>query len=552
MMRAVDPLLQLIGDSPVMVSLREQIRHILKRAGVGRRAAPILILGETGTGKSLIARTVHQVGPRASGPLVEVNCAAIPEHLLEAELFGHERGAFTDARRSKPGLFQLAHRGVLFLDEISLLTGALQAKLLTVLDDGVVRRLGATAPETVDVWVIAATNEDVDAARQAHRFREDLYHRLAVLAIDVPSLRARGDDILNLAEHFLARACTDYGLSPRTLTPDAAAALLAYRWPGNVRELSNVLERAVLLSEAPVITAATLALPVAPPDVGDRPLALEAASTGSRSSRDRMCAHLLEVLSETGWNITRTAAVLGVSRNTVTARIARFGLVRSDRAGPARAAPAPSGRDAPASAGKRSTQPVIDAPGMGATPDSAATTIRHDGNSGPGDDGTTVVPDEMRPLSEDLHVSRSRWERRHVALFRADLEVDTNRGEPSDPRGVIDLIIARVQSFGGRVEELGLTTVVAAFGVEPTEDASSRASLAALAVRKDWEREQTAPDVGGRDGRRARLPDHDPPGREHRPPRCGRQAGGAGEFAALIRRGERGTILVSRGGRPLA
>ena len=210
-----------------MVRLREQIRHILKAAPAGRRAAPLLILGETGSGKSLIARTVHQAGPRASGPLVEVNCAAIPEHLLEAELFGYERGAFTDARRSKPGLFQLAHRGVLFLDEISLLPGALQAKLLTVLDDGVVRRLGATTPETVDVWVIAATNEDVDAARQACRLREDLYHRLAVLAIDVPSLRARGADILKLAEYFLARACTDYGLSPRTLTLDAATRATA-------------------------------------------------------------------------------------------------------------------------------------------------------------------------------------------------------------------------------------------------------------------------------------------------------------------------------------
>jgi two-component system, NtrC family, response regulator AtoC len=161
----VDALIEILGNSPAIVILREQIHQILKAAGTARRPAPLLIRGETGTGKGLVARTVHRASPRASGPFVDVNCAAIPEHLLEAELFGYERGAFTDARHSKPGLFQLAHRGILFLDEIALLPEPLQAKLLKVLDDGAVRRLGATRPEIVDVWIVAATNEDLDAAR---------------------------------------------------------------------------------------------------------------------------------------------------------------------------------------------------------------------------------------------------------------------------------------------------------------------------------------------------------------------------------------------------
>jgi two-component system, NtrC family, response regulator AtoC len=330
----VDAVAEILGNSAVIVKLREQIRQILKTAGAARRPAPILIHGETGTGKGLIAHVLQRGSPRASDPFVDVNCAAIPEHLLEAELFGYERGAFTDARHSKPGLFQLAHRGTLFLDEIALLPEGLQAKLLKVLDDGAIRRLGATTAEMVDVWIVAATNEDLDAARRAHRLREDLYHRLAVLTIDVPALRTRGDDVIQLAEHFMARACADYGLTSRTLALDARAALLAYRWPGNVRELSNILERAALLSDEPVVTAATLALPV-PDRVVNAEGPAAASSSAPRSSRDRMRAHLLEVLIDTGWNITRTAAILGVARNTVTARIARFGLARGDGARPA-------------------------------------------------------------------------------------------------------------------------------------------------------------------------------------------------------------------------
>src|SRR4029077_3144571 len=207
-----------LGDSPGMRSVRDKIARLLARPGEGRRLPPILVHGETGTGKGLVARMIHRAGPRPDGPFVDVNCAAIPDTLLEAEMFGFERGAFTDARRSKPGLFQAAHRGTIFLDEVGLLPEALQAKLLKVLENRTVRRLGATRDEPVDVWIVTATNEDLAAAVQQRRFREDLYHRLAVLTVALPPLRERSGDVLQLAEHFLARTCADYGVPRKTLT----------------------------------------------------------------------------------------------------------------------------------------------------------------------------------------------------------------------------------------------------------------------------------------------------------------------------------------------
>src|SRR5499426_2027450 len=231
------PLAALRGESDLMTAVRSQVAQLLARRPGGRRQPSILILGETGTGKGLLARTVHQAGPRRDGPFVDVNCAAIPDSLLEAELFGYERGAFTDARQAKPGLFQAAHGGTIFLDEIGLLPVALQGKLLTVLEDRAVRRLGSTRAEQVDVALVAATSVDLEHAIRDGRFRADLYHRLAVIALQLPPLRARASDILTLAEHFLARACADYGLSPRALTAEARDLLLAYPWPGNVREL---------------------------------------------------------------------------------------------------------------------------------------------------------------------------------------------------------------------------------------------------------------------------------------------------------------------------
>ena len=211
------PLAEVLGESPAIQAVRDTVGRVLAHGVAGRRLPTLLILGETGTGKGLLVRALHRVGPRAAGPLVEVNCAAIPETLLEAELFGFERGAFTDARQPKAGLFQTAHGGTLFLDEVGLLPERVQAKFLKVLEDQAVRRLGSTQSEPADVALVAATSEDLRDAVRGRRFREDLYHRLAVVTVRLPSLAERASDILLLAEHFLGRACADYGLGSKTL-----------------------------------------------------------------------------------------------------------------------------------------------------------------------------------------------------------------------------------------------------------------------------------------------------------------------------------------------
>ncbi|MGH7266558.1 MAG: sigma-54 interaction domain-containing protein, partial [Candidatus Rokuibacteriota bacterium] len=316
----MNPLAELIGDSPGVAAVRETIARLLARQSEARRIPPILLLGETGTGKGLVARAIHRAGPRAAGPFIDVNCAAIPDTLLEAEMFGFERGAFTDARQAKAGLFQAAHRGTIFLDEVGLLPEALQGKLLKVIEERAVRRLGSTRSEAVDVSILTATSEDLAAAAAAHRFREDLYHRLAVLTIRLPPLRERGGDILALAERFLGRACADYDLPPKALGPDARAALLAYPWPGNVRELINMTERVALLSETALVTAEVLGLPAAPAQPARGTVRLQDAM-GS-VERD----HLLEALRETDWNISRAAARLGLPRNTLRYRIEKHGL----------------------------------------------------------------------------------------------------------------------------------------------------------------------------------------------------------------------------------
>jgi DNA-binding NtrC family response regulator len=252
---------ELIGESPEVAGIREKIRRLVQRPPGVNRLPPILILGETGTGKSLVAHAIHAAGPRADGPFVQVNSAALPETLLEAELFGFEKGAFTGARHSKPGLFQVAARGTIFLDELGRLSLTHQAKLLKAVEQRTIRRIGGTRDEPVDAWIVAASSDDLLARTREGSFREDLYHRLAVVSLRLPPLRERGLDVLLLAERFLARACAEYGVPARTLTPSARTALLAYTWPGNVRELANLVERLVVLSESTQITAEMLDFP---------------------------------------------------------------------------------------------------------------------------------------------------------------------------------------------------------------------------------------------------------------------------------------------------
>ncbi|MBI3454406.1 MAG: sigma 54-interacting transcriptional regulator [Candidatus Rokubacteria bacterium] len=440
----MDVLPELIGTSPAILTVKEKIGRLLQRQSERGRLPPLLIQGETGTGKGLLARGIHRAGPRAGGPFVDVNCAAIPETLLEAELFGFERGAFTDARQAKPGLFQTAHRGTIFLDEIGLLPEALQAKLLTVIEERAVRRLGSTRTEPVDVWLLAATNADLVRATQERRFREDLYHRLAVVTVALPPLRERTDDILPLAEHFLARACTDYELPAKTLAPDARTALLAHSWPGNIRELANVMERVALLAEARTVTAAMLGLAGAP--AAERGEGAREAKAVPLEDAVGLVEreHLLAALRQTNWNITRAAKRLGISRDTLRYRIAKHGLGPE---GPTRAGRRPAARAEPV---KAPAEPAV-LPSAGAPP---------------------VV----------------RWERRRLALLRASLLLPADADPRLYPSRTLEVLGAKAQSFGGRVEDMSPTGVVAVFGLEPVEDAPRRAAHAAMAIQKAAQR----------------------------------------------------------------
>ena len=251
----------ILGQSPALRETLERAARIIPHGGV-----TVLINGETGTGKELLARAIHYNGPRRAAPFVDVNCAAIPEHLLESELFGHEKGAFTDASAAKPGLFEVAAGGTLFLDEIGHLSPPLQGKLLRVLEQRQMRRVGGTSPIEVKVRVIAATHVDLAEATRRGEFREDLFYRLNVVGLTLPALRERTGDVLPLARAFLARFAREYGLPAAGLTAAAERELTSHSWPGNVRELRNVLERAILLGRPGVpLDAADLGLDWAPP-----------------------------------------------------------------------------------------------------------------------------------------------------------------------------------------------------------------------------------------------------------------------------------------------
>ncbi|MFN8602946.1 MAG: sigma-54 dependent transcriptional regulator [Candidatus Binatia bacterium] len=318
------------GGCPQIEELRTKVRRL---SGLPADAVPptVLVTGETGTGKGLLARVLHYNGPRADKPFIEINCAAIPETLVESELFGHERGAFTDARTSKVGLFQAADRGTLFLDELGCLPIAIQVKILKAIEEKTIRPVGGRADRKIDVAVVAATNSDLEDMVRAGTFREDLFYRLSVARLSVPPLRDRGDDVALLARRFLIELAQRYRVPEKRLTPDAEAAIARYSWPGNVRELRNTLDRAVLFSEGDLIDARALGLPEGAPATASAAGATSGNGEfvipdGGLQFEDLERSLLMQALKKSGGSQTGAARLLGLSRDTLRYRLEKFGI----------------------------------------------------------------------------------------------------------------------------------------------------------------------------------------------------------------------------------
>jgi two-component system response regulator HydG len=316
----------ILGDTPAM----ERVFDVLNQ--VADTDATVLILGESGTGKELVAQALHRNGLRRAGPFIPVNCAALAEGVLESELFGHERGAFTGALQRRKGRFESAHRGTLFLDEIGDMPLTTQALLLRSLESGEIVRVGSSEPLKVDVRLIAATNRDLEALVAEGRFREDLSFRLRVVVVQLPPLRERLADLPRLAEHFLREAARRHGKPATTLAPATLEALMAYRWPGNVRELKNAIESMVLLSRANVLTPDTVPPYVRPAPEG--PAALQRLSGLPLAEVERQL--IVNTLRDVGGNRERASLLLGLSTRTLYRKIREYGLSRKgDPADPA-------------------------------------------------------------------------------------------------------------------------------------------------------------------------------------------------------------------------
>jgi DNA-binding NtrC family response regulator/tetratricopeptide (TPR) repeat protein len=452
---AVHPTGRLVGEAPAIVALRAQIRHLATFDTLGNPSVPTVLLhGETGTGKGLVARLLHDSGPRARGPFLEVNCAAIPETMLEAELFGFEAGAFTDAKRAKPGLLEAASGGTLFLDEIDALPLALQGKLLTVIEAKRVRRLGAVVDHPMDVKLTVATQADLQARIGEGRFRADLYHRLAVVLITVPPLRVRGVDMILLAQHYLQRAAEAHRLRPKRLSPVAEAWLQRYAWPGNVRELGNLMERVTLLSQDTLIgpeILEQLCLPSSPPAAvaATRPAEEDAELEGE-------AVRIQQALLRTAGNVARAARLLGMSRGALRHRMARYGITPS------------------------SHESRIDV----SSPQQKAA---HG-------EGTVTRQDHRRAVrwSRGAPTPTPGWEQKPVAVLAVEMtwpSSDVAEVSRYEPWTVTDYweqaIIEMVQGFGGVVLPHAPSLVMVAFGIPQTlEQAPQRAVQAALALRR--------------------------------------------------------------------
>jgi DNA-binding NtrC family response regulator len=321
---------QIVGDDP---KLKHVSLALHRAAGTD---TTVLIEGESGTGKELFARALHALSPRNDGPFVAINCAAIPETLLETELFGHEKGAFTGANARKPGKFEMAHRGTLFLDEIGDLPLSLQAKILRALEEKTFERVGGTSPITVDVRVVAATNRNLKAAVAARQYREDLYFRLSVFPITIPALRERTDDIRTLARYFIERYSRDLNKKPLTLSPLAEQAMQQYPWPGNVRELQNCIERAVILTEGDTIHPHHLHLsfrdapqPAAADEGGpwaSFDFSGSLADVAKRATADVEKRKIEQTMKDAAGNRGRAAELLRVSYKALLGKLKDYGI----------------------------------------------------------------------------------------------------------------------------------------------------------------------------------------------------------------------------------
>ncbi|MBI3770279.1 MAG: sigma-54-dependent Fis family transcriptional regulator [Deltaproteobacteria bacterium] len=308
---------ELLGDSPAMQRVYELLERIVDAD------APVLITGESGTGKEVVARALHQRGRRADGPFVAINCAAVPESLLESELFGHARGAFTDARHARTGLFLRAHGGTLFLDEIGDLSLALQPKLLRAIQERTVRPLGAAEEIPFDARLVTATNRDLESAVAEQRFRQDLYFRVNVLRLELPPLRARGSDVLLLAQEFVNRCAARVDKHVTGISPTAAERLLAYAWPGNVRELQNCIERAVALTR--YVEVGVEDLPDAIREYRPEQLVIGSDDPSQLPPMEEVeRRYIRRVMEAVGGNKTLAAQVLGFDRRTLYRKLERF------------------------------------------------------------------------------------------------------------------------------------------------------------------------------------------------------------------------------------
>ena len=314
---------ELVGEAPRMIGAAPVFQQaVLQATRAARSDVTVLLSGESGTGKELLAAHIHRESPFASGPFVKVNCAAIPTELIESELFGHEKGAFTGAAGLRRGKFELADGGTIFLDEVGDLHEASQAKLLRILQDGELQRVGGERPIRVATRVVAATNRQLDELVASGRFRQDLYYRLSVVPIRVPALRERLQDVAELAPYFLSEFCTRNNFRPRAMDRDVVALLQRYTWPGNVRELKNVVERMAILTAGDRITAESIPLEVRLHE----PVRAAAGLQEVRDAAER--DRIRQVLEETDWNVSGAARLLGTERTALHKRIRALGLKR--------------------------------------------------------------------------------------------------------------------------------------------------------------------------------------------------------------------------------